>query len=355
LSGQALPPPPALLFIGTFLPHNVASRAVSEDIAERLSQRGWATALTSRRRARLPRLLDLIATVCTTRATVAHIDVYSGAAFRTAEVAARLLTLRGIAYAATLHGGHLPVWRERHRSRLRRVLRGAAAVVAPSPWLARELADDRADIEVIPNGIVLPGQARPLPEQLVPRVGWLRAFDPTYRPELAVNVAATVCRQLPRAHLEMVGPDKGARAGTEALVEVLGLGAQVTLGAGVEKHQVGNLVAGWEVFLSTSAIDNAPVTVVEAMAAGRPVVCARVGGLADLLDHGVEGLLVDGEGPALVAGLAAAVVRLTTEVGLASRLGAAGQQRAARHAWDVVIPRWETLFAQVANASRSRR
>lgn len=341
------PPRPALLFVGTFLPQTVASRAVSEDVAARLAHRGWPTTLSSRRRARGPRLLDLLWSAATTRAAVGHLDVYSGAAFRTAEFAARVLGVRGIPYVATLHGGHLPVWRNRHGARLRQLLQRAAAVVAPSPWLARELAGDRGDIVVIPNGIVMPPETAGLPERLEPRIGWLRAFDTTYRPELAVEVAERLATEMPQLHLEMVGPDKGARQSTKARIETLGLGHVVRLGAGVPKDHVGAKMAAWEIFLNTSAVDNAPVTVVEAMASARPVVSVRVGGVPDLLNDDVEGLLVEAD----VEALATAIRRLTLEPGLAARLGAAGRRRAEGHSWEVVMPQWESLFAAVAAGS----
>jgi glycosyltransferase involved in cell wall biosynthesis len=68
--------------------------------------------------------------------------------------------------------------------------------------------------------------------------------------------------------------------------------------------------------------------IIEALAAGRPVVATRAGGVLDILDHGVTGLLVP---PNDVGELAQALERLAADAGLRARLAAAGRQHAAAH------------------------
>src|SRR5690606_38033957 len=117
---------------------------------------GFAPTFTSRYRTGAFRAMDIATTVLRRRQVgLAHVDLYSGAACRWAGLATRLPDLRGVRMIGTLHGGGLPGFAARHPARVARVLGRLRAVVAPSPWLARELAALRGDIVVIPNGLDL--------------------------------------------------------------------------------------------------------------------------------------------------------------------------------------------------------
>src|SRR5688500_5749222 len=125
---------PRVLFVGAYPPPDVGARAISEELAVRLTAAGWPVTLTSRRRSRLLRPVDQLCTVLASRPRfdVAVVDVYSGAAFRWAEWAAAALRAVGTPTVLTLHGGNLPAFAEREPARVRRLLQRAAAVTAPS-------------------------------------------------------------------------------------------------------------------------------------------------------------------------------------------------------------------------------
>ena len=80
--------------------------------------------------------------------------------------------------------------------------------------------------------------------------------------------------------------------------------------------------------------DNCPMAVLEAMAAGVPVVGARVGGVPDLIEEGVTGLFCD---PLDERSMAGAVEALIADADRASRLGAAGREQALRRFSPIVI------------------
>jgi glycosyltransferase involved in cell wall biosynthesis len=78
--------------------------------------------------------------------------------------------------------------------------------------------------------------------------------------------------------------------------------------------------------LSSVGIGEAsPVAVMEAMSAGVPVVCSRIGGTADMIDDGVDGLLIDQKDE---EGIAVALRRLYDDRSLGVRLGGAARKRA---------------------------
>jgi glycosyltransferase involved in cell wall biosynthesis len=89
----------------------------------------------------------------------------------------------------------------------------------------------------------------------------------------------------------------------------------------------------------------------EAMTSGRAVIGSRVGGMAEMIDDGVNGLLV---APGDVAGLAGAIDRLAADWPLAKRLGESGRTAAAeRFTMDAHLDRLMALYARLVRADKS--
>ncbi len=126
---------------------------------------------------------------------------------------------------------------------------------------------------------------------------------------------------MPAAHALIVG-DGERRTALEAEARRLGVDARVRfLGWRTDLDRV---YADADVVALTSANEGSPVALIEAMAAARPVVATRVGGVPDLVEHGVSGLLVE---PGDVAGFAEALAGLLADAGARRRAGEAGRKR----------------------------
>jgi glycosyltransferase involved in cell wall biosynthesis len=129
------------------------------------------------------------------------------------------------------------------------------------------------------------------------------------------------------------------RAAAEA-----GLGAVEFLG-GVERRHLPALLGEAHVYVLPSRYENLPLGILEAMACARPVVAARVGGVTEMIDEGVEGLLVPA-GDA--AALALALQRLVEDAGLRARMGEAGRSRVlARFTWEKVAAETEAFYEEL--------
>lgn len=87
-----------------------------------------------------------------------------------------------------------------------------------------------------------------------------------------------------------------------------------------------------------------PSVLIEAMAAGLPVIASRVGGIPALVDHDVNGLLVPPGDP---AALAAAISRVLAEPGTAARLAAAARQTAQRYTWPALARQVAAVYLQL--------
>jgi glycosyltransferase involved in cell wall biosynthesis len=120
------------------------------------------------------------------------------------------------------------------------------------------------------------------------------------------------------------GPDRSEIARE---IAALCLGDRVRLLGSLGEQEVLEQLQQADVFVlpSVGRFEASPVSVMEAMACGLPVVASRVGGIADMITDGIDGFLV---GPEDVAGLAAAIERLWRDPALRQRVGEAARRRA---------------------------
>jgi L-malate glycosyltransferase len=345
---------PGVLLVGNFLSASTCTRSVGEELAARLADRGYAVRTTSGRRMRVCRLLDMVATVLRYRACykVAQVDVYSGAAFLYAEVVAGLLRLLRKPYVLTLHGGDLPTFGRRWPQRVRQLLQAATAVTTPSPYLLERLRHYRSDIRLLPNAVdvrAYPFRVRERPQS---RMVWLRAFHRIYNPDLAPAVLARVAAGFGDARLTMIGPNKGdgALEKVRRAAAALQVEDRLTLPGGVAKRDVAAWLDAGDVFLNTTDVDNTPVSVIEAMAAGLCIVSTNVGGLPYLLEHEHDALLVP---PRNGEAMAEAVERVLHEPGLGARLSRNARAKAEQFDWDIVLPQWDELLTGLARGNPS--
>lgn len=337
----------SVLFVGAFPRPAAIERFVSGDLAGRLQACGWKVGLTSRQPNRTSRLASIILGTWrgSRRCGIACVDVFSGPAFFWAEAACAILRRARKPYILTLHGGNLPEFSKRNSSRVAKLLMSAAAVTCPSPYLATEMRQFRSNLALIPNGVDLSRyrfrEVQPPLRHLV----WLRAFHEIYNPVMAVEVLAEL-RHEQEMKLTMIGPDKqdGSLQDTRKRAGKLGVDSGVSFLGAVPKANVPEALAGGHIFINTSQLDNTPVSVIEAMACGLPVVSTNVGGIPYLLEDGKTALLVQ---PGNVGQMAEAVARLVTDPDLTAQLCANGRKLAESFDWEVVLPQWCRLLNNV--------
>lgn len=145
---------------------------------------------------------------------------------------------------------------------------------------------------------------------------WVGRLDPVKGLDLLIDAVPLVCKADPRAHLVLVG-DGPLRATLERQIASRNLGSRVhLLGA---RNDVPALLRAADVFVFPSRTEGLPNALLEAMAAGLPIVTTDVPGCRDLVEHGSTGLLVPfGD----ATSLASAILRVVTDSELADGLGA---------------------------------
>jgi N-acetyl-alpha-D-glucosaminyl L-malate synthase BshA len=171
----------------------------------------------------------------------------------------------------------------------------------------------------------------------------LSNFRPVKRVQDCVRILAEVLQHAP-AHLLMVG-DGPERGPAEHLARELGVERHVTF-LGKQNH-VERIIPLAHVLLMPSELESFGLVALEAMACGVPPVATRVGGVVELITHGVDGYL---EGVGDIPAQAARVTALLTDDGLHDQVSRAARRTATqRFCTDKIIPLYERYYEDVLN------
>lgn len=228
----------------------------------------------------------------------------------------------------------------------------ADRVLAPSRRTATELERDYGvrEVAVLPNvtgGLRLPA-GDPEAESGPDAAGAELLFVGRLRLRKGVEVLlhALAERELAAARPRLLIVGEGEHRGAlEELTCDLGLEARVTFLGKRSAAQVRHLLGQCRALLVPSIYEGMPLVVLEAMAAGRPVVASAVSGIPEVVLDGVTGWLVPPEDPAR---LAAAVAELLTEPHEAARRGLAGRARVeSEFSPEVAAGRWMAILGRM--------
>jgi len=193
-----------------------------------------------------------------------------------------------------LHGGNLP-GRLDKSPRMSKSLFGKAYVnVAPSGYLKKIFEEKGYKVFYIPNTIPIDKYHYKKRSRFEPRILWVRSFARHYLPENAVYSLMHLKKYYPEAKLCMIGPDKdGSMQEVKQLIDELNLNNSVEITGAMHPEAWHKRSEEYDIFINTTSVDNTPVSVMEAMALGLPVVSTRAGGVPYLIEDGKDGILVD--------------------------------------------------------------
>lgn len=281
------------------------------------------------------------------RVDVVHVFANSGWAWHLLAMPALVLARwRGVASIVNYRGGNADRFFGSAPAHVLRTLAQASLRITPSAFLFRVFRQHGLQAEVIPNIIDLSRfSAAPVRTgSAEPHLIVTRNLEPIYDIATAIRAFAQVRTVHPRARLTVAGtgPDLAA---LQTLVRALGLTAAVVFPGRIANADIAALVASADCLLNASTVDNMPISILEAMASGVPVVSTDAGGIPDLVEHGATALLVPiGDH----AAMAAAALRVLGEPETARRLREGGLREAQRYAWPKVMPLWRDAYQRAA-------
>ena len=281
---------------------------------------------------------------------------------RLAARAAGVPTVVHTFHGHVLRGYFSPVKTVLFRGLEARLARAADALVAVSESVKQDLVGlgiaPAGKIRVVPLGLDLAHLAAGLPRGVLrreagvpdeaPLVGMVGRLVPIKDVPTFLQAARLVREERGDARFALVG-DGEERPALEARCRELGLARAVTFFGW--KRDLASVYGDLDVVVNASRNEGTPVALIEALAAGRPVVATRVGGTPDLLGEGERGRLVPPGDP---AALARAVLETLDQSEAARARAQAGREHVlARHSADRLVRDVDALYRELRAAKKA--
>lgn len=295
-----------LLYIGNKLSRHGVTMTSIESLGQLLESEGYRLQYASSKKNKLLRLAEMIFKTIWYAGKTDYIliDTYSTSNFWYAFIISQLCRILKLKYIPNLHGGNLPN-RLKHNPKLcSMIFKNAYKNVAPSNYLLQAFENrSYAQVLFIPNTLEIQNYAFKQREKLRPKLLWVRSLSSIYNPEMALLVLAELRKDFADASLCMIGPDKENKLQSlQQMAAVQDLNVEFT--GKLSKSEWIKRSENFDIFINTTHFDNTPVSVMEAMALGLPVVSTNVSGIPFLLENRKTAILVnDADVKAMVSGI----------------------------------------------------
>jgi glycosyltransferase involved in cell wall biosynthesis len=228
----------------------------------------------------------------------------------------------------------------------RRLMRLATTIVVPSDYLVDVFARFGLYATRIYN--VAETQPHSFRDRKRPRPVFLhnRGLAAEYNPACTLRAFAIIQRLYPEASLT-IAHDGPLRPALETLATSLGLRQTQFIGP-VSAERMGALYDSADIYLMSPNADNMPLSALECFAAGLPIVSSNAGGIPNIVEDQINGLLF---APGDHQAMAKCAFRLLEEPGLASRLAANARVQCIKYSWPVIGPQWIELYRHLLDRS----
>lgn len=227
-------------------------------------------------------------------------------------------------------------------------LRLADEIVVPSEYLQDVFARFGYRARVIRNIVDTSRFAYRERRPLRPRFLSTRNLEPHYRVDNTLEAFALVQRRFPDATLTVAGygSEEGRLRGLSASLGLKG----IRFVGRVEPHSMPRLYGEADIFVNSSVVDNQPVSMLEAFAAGLAVISTRVGGVTALVRDGETGLTVPFGDPGAMADAAIALLQNPEQVTAIARRA---RQEVEKYTWPYVRDAWAKAYGDADTPASS--
>jgi glycosyltransferase involved in cell wall biosynthesis len=247
-------------------------------------------------------------------------------------LAARLFRARVVLH---YHSGEAAEHLSRWGTLVHPWLRLADVIVVPSDYLQGVFAEHGYAARVIRNVVDLSRFTWRERSPLQPRLISTRNLEPYYRVDVVLDAFRRLRAAVPGATLTVAG------YGSEE-TRLRGMaGEGVRFVGAVDPSAMPALLREADVFVNASVVDNQPVSLLEAFAAGLPVVSTPTGDIAAMVRHEETGLLV---APLDAGAIAAAVVSLLRDPARAASVARQAREEIDRYTWAAVRGEWASVY-----------
>jgi glycosyltransferase involved in cell wall biosynthesis len=284
-----------ILYIGNNLTKKSKYNSTLTTLSNLLQKEDFEVIISSNKKNKFFRLIAMCWSVLKNRKVdVILIDTFSTTNFYYAYFTSQLARIFKTPYIPILHGGNLPNRLQKSPKLSRKIFSNSKLNVAPSNYLKNAFAAEGYKTVLIPNIIEINQYTFKERTVFKPKLLWVRAFDKTYNPQMAVNVLYELKKEFVDAKLCMIGPEKDETLElTRLLIKKLNLEKNIEITGVLPKTAWHKKSEEFDLFINTTNFDNTPVSLIEAMALGLPVISTNVGGIPFLIDKNKDGILVD--------------------------------------------------------------
>ena len=290
------------------------------------------------------RLMEMLSLIWTNRkeTDTVLIDTYGAKNFYYAYSIGKLCQQLDLPYIPILHGGNLPDRLEKSKSLSRSLFGNAKVNVAPSHFLHDFFkAEGFENTRIIPNSVTLADYPYLKREKFEPKFLWVRRFQDRYNPMLAVRVLEKLLRYYPAAEMCMVGPEKDGSL-AKCIKYTRKRELPIIFPGKLKKKEWSALAVDYDFFLNSTDVDNTPISVIEAMALGLPVISTDVGGMPHLIEHGKDGILVPEKD---ARSMVIAILDLLKDQEKTRSIAIEANKKVQAFDWQVVKEKWMEVLA----------
>lgn len=256
--------------------------------------------------------------------------------------------LRNVPSVVNYHGGEAEAFLKSSIRIVRTSLHQSSALVVPSTFLEAVFSRFGLNARIVPNTIDTERfhnsrMHREKRRQLLVS----RNLERIYDNETAIRAFYIVRQTYPDARLTIAGSGPQAEF-LATLVQELGLGDSVRFSGRLDRDEMARAYCEADISINPSSVDNMPVSILEAMASGTPVVSTAVGGVPFLVEDGKTALLVP---PSAPEAMADAIKQIMEDIALADRLVTNGLQEVQKYTWPKTWPLLASVYRNACSAS----
>ena len=273
---------------------------------------------------------------------VVLIDTYSGKAFYYVLIISLICRILNKKYIPILRGGDLSRRIQKNNFLSKNIFSHSYINIAPSNFIKQKFKNKGFRTIMIPNCINLESYSFFHRISCSPNLLWVRSFHKIYNPKMAILVLNDLLKDFPNASLCMVGPDKdGSLEECEKLSIELNIQKNILFTGLLKKNEWIKKSKKFDIFLNTTNYDNLPVSVLEAMALGLPIISTNAGGLSTFHEDNVDALIVEKKD---FLSMANNVRLIISNNSLSKKLSKNARYKAENYGWNILKHQWKTLI-----------
>jgi len=332
-----------VIYIGNKVSSHGYTPTAMEDLVPKLSNNFLVKAISSKKNPIIRFFhMNYVYFVNISKLNLVIIDVFSSNAFFYALFFSVLSKIFCIPYLNVIRGGDMEKRINMSPGITNYLFRNSEINIAPSKFFFEMLINKGFQSVCIPNFIDLHKYKYIIRQSIKPKLLWVRSFHEVYNPKMAIRVLDSLLKEYDNAILTMVGPDKdGSKGKCLRLANKFGINKNLQIMGKLNKSQWHKLSENYDIFINTTHIDNTPISVIEAMALGLPIVSTNVGGISYLLKNKKNALLVDDND---VTDMVNKIKFLINNEKQSKLLSHNAYLTAKDFSWEKIGPQWEKII-----------